>query len=185
MGERLDQCCRDCRARALLGTRYCAAHAKAENAAAKEYDAQRTSRFYYTALWLKTSKNIRIFNPICAKVDENGKQCQRKAMLVHHIKDLRTHPELKLDWHNLVSLCDECHAGGAPGSTASEKYVATLGAFGMVYYHAEHNGGFPQWKKAPENATAMMEASSQPLPCAGRTSAFGDDALDKALAADD
>jgi 5-methylcytosine-specific restriction endonuclease McrA len=28
---------------------------------------------------------------------------------VHHIKSIATHPELRLDWDNLMSVCRECH----------------------------------------------------------------------------
>jgi len=28
---------------------------------------------------------------------------------VHHIKPIRTHPELRLVWDNLMSVCRECH----------------------------------------------------------------------------
>lgn len=33
----------------------------------------------------------------------------RCAQEVHHIKELREHPELALDDNNLISLCIECH----------------------------------------------------------------------------
>lgn len=33
----------------------------------------------------------------------------RRAVHVHHIKDLEHHPELRLDSENLISVCHECH----------------------------------------------------------------------------
>ena len=33
----------------------------------------------------------------------------RMATEVHHVKDLKEHPELGLDDDNLISLCSECH----------------------------------------------------------------------------
>lgn len=33
----------------------------------------------------------------------------RAAVEVHHIKELRDYPELKLDDDNLISLCTQCH----------------------------------------------------------------------------
>ncbi len=33
----------------------------------------------------------------------------RRATEVHHIKELREHPELSLDDDNLISLCTQCH----------------------------------------------------------------------------
>lgn len=39
-----------------------------------------------------------------------GEDCKiRRAQEVHHIKELREHPELALDEDNLVSLCTQCH----------------------------------------------------------------------------
>jgi hypothetical protein len=185
-----DQCCWRCRERALPGKDHCAAHPpKAETA--KETDRNRNRapdrKFYDTAAWAHTSENIRVFNPICAKVDENGKQCARKSKLVHHIIDPRDAPTRKLDWSNLVALCEECHSGGERGSTKSERYVHTLGALGMVYKHAGHDGGFPQWKVLPKDyvATAPAENAVCLLPCDGRVSSVGDDALDAALATED
>lgn len=186
-----DQCCHACRARALPGTNHCAQHpAKAETA--KAYDRSRNKspdrKFYDTAAWAQCSKNIRVYNPICAKVDENGKQCRRRSVLVHHIVDPRDAPARKLDWSNLVALCEECHAGGERGSTGGERYAHTLGALGSVYKHIAHDGGFPQWKKAPENAaeTSTPKPDEFPMPCGGRVFlAVSDDELDAALAADD
>ena len=186
-----DQCCHRCRERALPGKDHCATHPpKAETA--KETDRNRNRapdrKFYDTAAWAQTSKNIRVYNPICAKVDENGKQCAQKSVLVHHIIDPRDAPTLKMEWSNLVALCEACHSGGERGSTKMERYVHTLGPLGNVYKHAGHDGGYPQWKKAPtENAaeTPTPEPVLHLLPCDGRTSSFGDDALDAALAAED
>lgn len=33
----------------------------------------------------------------------------RKACQVHHIKELKNHPELALEDDNLTSLCNQCH----------------------------------------------------------------------------
>jgi 5-methylcytosine-specific restriction enzyme A len=33
----------------------------------------------------------------------------RRAKNVHHIKDVKTHPELALDLDNLESICIQCH----------------------------------------------------------------------------
>ena len=107
-----DQCCHSCRARALEGTDHCAQHPpRDKNAAEKTNDRNRNKspdrKFYDTAAWAQCSKNIRVYNPICAKVDEYGKQCTRRSVLVHHITDPRDAPARKLDWSNLVALCEE------------------------------------------------------------------------------
>ncbi|MED4579026.1 HNH endonuclease signature motif containing protein [Bacillus atrophaeus] len=48
-----------------------------------------------------------------------------KAKTVHHIKELRDHPELSLTLDNLVSLCNACHNRRHPekgaGPTAKAK----------------------------------------------------------------
>lgn len=41
-----------------------------------------------------------------------------KQGVVHHIKDLRTHPELGLDWDNLVAICHMCHSLAHPEKLA-------------------------------------------------------------------
>jgi len=41
---------------------------------------------------------------ICARVD-----IDRVASIVHHIKPIETHPELRLVMSNLMSLCNDCH----------------------------------------------------------------------------
>ena len=33
----------------------------------------------------------------------------RRAVMVHHIQELRDHPDLALDDDNLTSVCHECH----------------------------------------------------------------------------
>ena len=33
----------------------------------------------------------------------------RRGVEVHHIKELREHPELKLNEDNLIALCTQCH----------------------------------------------------------------------------
>ncbi len=50
-----------------------------------------------------------------------------KAQTVHHIKELREHPELSLTLENLVSLCNPCHnrrhpeKGARPAEKAKKK----------------------------------------------------------------
>ena len=44
----------------------------------------------------------------------DGFQCQecgaRERLEVHHLKPVRTHPELSYDLSNLLTLCGSCHA---------------------------------------------------------------------------
>ena len=52
---------------------------------------------------------------VCRKRLESGDDLPitqrriRKAYTVHHIKELRDFPELRLDNDNLISVCHECH----------------------------------------------------------------------------
>jgi len=71
--------------------------------------------FYLTGAW----KRVRL-----QRLRRDGYVCQdclkkwledprwgapRRAVLVHHIQPIESHPELALDENNLVSLCDGCH----------------------------------------------------------------------------
>jgi len=61
----------------------------------------------YDHQWRKLSERFRKHNPLCVKCYERGRVEPVKD--VHHIKPIRTHPELRLEWDNLMSLCRECH----------------------------------------------------------------------------
>ena len=65
-----------------------------------------SSRGYDNA-WRKLSVRFRKHNPLCAKCKVSGRI--EPAKDVHHIKPISTHPELRLDWDNLMSLCRQCH----------------------------------------------------------------------------
>ena len=61
----------------------------------------------YDHKWRKLSERFRKHNPLCMRCYENGRV--EPVQDVHHIKPIRTHPELRLDWDNLMSLCRQCH----------------------------------------------------------------------------
>ena len=64
--------------------------------------------FYKTTRW--KHKRIRILKRdeyCCHQCKRYGKN--RTATTVHHINPLETHPELRLESWNLVSLCSKCH----------------------------------------------------------------------------
>lgn len=49
-----------------------------------------------------------------------------RAVCVHHIKELKDHPELALDDDNLISLCHKCHDrvhGRDAGSLSRYRYT--------------------------------------------------------------
>jgi len=61
----------------------------------------------YDHRWRKLSERFRRDYPLCYMCRMRGKITP--AMDVHHIKSVRTHPELRLEWDNLMSLCRPCH----------------------------------------------------------------------------
>lgn len=65
-----------------------------------------------SAKWLKLRKYLLASNPICA--DPFGDHAKLgttgNATQVHHIKGLRTHPELWNTLDNLQCLCTRCHS---------------------------------------------------------------------------
>lgn len=64
--------------------------------------------FYNSSMWLKVRAEI---------LDEQKDECQvckgnglySEAVTVHHIKYLRTNPELAVTKSNLMAICSECH----------------------------------------------------------------------------
>lgn len=63
--------------------------------------------FYKTERWKKLSAYYRRLHPLCeecARVER-----VRPSAMTDHIKPVRTHPELALDWDNLRALCWPCH----------------------------------------------------------------------------
>lgn len=80
---------------------------------------QQCRKFYNSSAWKR--KRIEILRRdsfmcvVCRKRLESGDDLPitqrriRKAYTVHHIKELRDFPELRLDNDNLISVCHECH----------------------------------------------------------------------------
>lgn len=62
----------------------------------------------YDATWAKCRAAFLRANPIChdcgaALLD------QKRRGHVHHVQKLADRPDLRLDWSNLMALCDSCH----------------------------------------------------------------------------
>lgn len=67
-----------------------------------------THYFYTSWTWRKKRKQILSRdNHECQECKKKGKF--NKADTVHHIKELKEHPELGLIDNNLISLCNVCH----------------------------------------------------------------------------
>lgn len=54
--------------------------------------------------WCKTNGKLTIDT---GELNRNGRK--KNALIVHHIKELKDDPELKLSEENLVLICFECH----------------------------------------------------------------------------
>ena len=64
--------------------------------------------FYNTVLWDRTRRAVlRRDEYLCQECKRYGKT--KSAEVVHHIRPLEKHPELRVKTWNLISLCRECH----------------------------------------------------------------------------
>lgn len=58
---------------------------------------------HYGAEWTKLRAKFLAYHPRCER-------CGKKATDVDHIRDVRNHPELMLNWDNLRAMCHSCHS---------------------------------------------------------------------------
>lgn len=67
-----------------------------------------TNPFYNSKKWRDKRKHI-LFrdNYLCQECKKYGRNTEAK--IVHHIKEIDEHPQLKLKNNNLVSVCASCH----------------------------------------------------------------------------
>lgn len=64
--------------------------------------------FYVSGPWKKLrAKVLEEQNKECQMCKANGKY--KRATTVHHIKHVKSNPELALVKNNLISVCNECH----------------------------------------------------------------------------
>ena len=61
----------------------------------------------YDHQWKKLSLRFRKHNPLCQRCNMKGRVTIGED--VHHIKPIHSHPELRLVWDNLMTVCRECH----------------------------------------------------------------------------
>jgi len=89
--------------------RYCPECEPWEKKAIKEYDRQRgnSGDRGYDAAWQRVRDFKANQDPLCEICDKQGRV--RPLDVVHHIKPIETHPQLRLDIDNLQSLCNEHH----------------------------------------------------------------------------
>jgi len=135
--------------------------------------------FYQSGRWrYHTSPNVRNYNPICQRLDDDCNQCQQPSTIVHHLVAPEADMRKAHDWQNLVALCANHHAGGQPGETQNARYCATVGPH-AIYMHP--GGLLPSWhrdyiKPSPADTSHIGRLRGT------STSSVGEDAIDKALA---
>jgi hypothetical protein len=83
--------------------------------------------------WRTVSKAVRQRNPICQAI-ENGEHCHCWSTQVHHIIAPEDAPELRIDWSNLVALCNRHHVPGK-GDSGLFQYMPTTGFNNEVFLH--------------------------------------------------
>ena len=81
---------------------------KERDAAYARVRSKADKRFYGLDAWIKL-RDIKLnrdpYCEMCLKEDRHS-----PATLVHHVKEVKEHPELALDDSNLMSLCKHCHS---------------------------------------------------------------------------
>ena len=63
--------------------------------------------FHQSHAWTVLSREKRSRDPLCERCKWKGRV--EAATEVHHIRPVRTHPQLAMNPNNLMSLCDRCH----------------------------------------------------------------------------
>jgi len=99
--------CRKTGCPALLESGYCAAHKSAGHEADRLYRGSAHSRGYDKAWQRVRDKALKRDHFLCQDCLKQDRV--RVAIQVHHILKVTTHPHLRLNLANTISLCVECH----------------------------------------------------------------------------
>ncbi len=92
------------------GSKYCTIHV---GTGVKEYERLRKTNqaelltFYKSKAWKKLRLSKLATSPICEQCEREGKVSQ--ATTVHHIQDVRTYWNERLEFNNIESLCKSHH----------------------------------------------------------------------------
>lgn len=98
-----------CRNFILFTQTYCEKHEpnKEYNEARRKYDGEHIG-FYKSKAWKNTRKvALMRDNHLCVVCERNG--IYKTAQLVHHLKEVRTDWDKRLNLENLESVCESCH----------------------------------------------------------------------------
>jgi len=72
-----------------------------------QVNGKTTTQRGYGYDWQKLSKAYRVAHPMCSLCLDKGKITAVEH--VHHIVPIRVDRSRRLDWDNLMSLCEPCH----------------------------------------------------------------------------
>lgn len=96
---------------------YCAAHEHKRHQPGKDYDTRRkddprlsqSARIRNSRRWKRVRAIVIASSPLCADPFGEHESQTVRAIDVHHIKPLASHPELAFALDNLMPLCRACH----------------------------------------------------------------------------
>jgi 5-methylcytosine-specific restriction enzyme A len=95
----------------ITATRFCEEHERLAKKNEQKYDQARDQteerRFIHSPEWRAMREVKLAVDPLCQEHLKKG--FDMAATMVHHIKPVETHPELRLVMENLESLCNPCH----------------------------------------------------------------------------
>jgi 5-methylcytosine-specific restriction protein A len=96
--------------RGLVRSGICSVCGPLRKASQAQHDALRgtPSERGYDWQWVQTRRLKLLAHPLCERCESEGRVSM--AQDVHHIKPIRTAPDLRLDLSNLLSVCRSCHA---------------------------------------------------------------------------
>lgn len=66
-------------------------------------------RLYQCAAWKRFRISFMSQNPMCQRIQVDGKPCRWPAFIVHHLISPRVRPDLMYSASNCVSVCQGCH----------------------------------------------------------------------------
>jgi len=137
-----------CSGHAVPGTWSCIDCTVARASAPKAPPLRRRNHaFYNEPDWKRCTKTMKVFNPLCQELDENGTQCRNPSKVSHHILDPDDRPDLKYSPSNLVCLCHAHQNRGQRGDDGKANYAPTRWKvpFGeeIFYKHEQHDPKAP------------------------------------------
>jgi hypothetical protein len=112
--------------RALVKKGFCPEHT--EQSKQREYgqrNADSVMKLYRTQRWERFKIYMRSRNPLCQRLLDNGKQCDRIAVILHHIVSPRVNLALMFDAENVLCVC-ESHHPNTVGEMDVTRYVKTI-----------------------------------------------------------